>query len=271
MDTTAELADLRARAYAPDAAGLTAQELARLEELETARRAAAVPTAPPVPPAPPAPPASAAPPVLPAPRAPTVTVIETAPAEPAAQPEPNPATARAVERARRPLLLAVIALAAAIPLVGIGGFFAGALVAGPTGGASPAARSEPITVGSFTDAEMQASHDEALEALEWDDDSVELLGGAGQHLVWWGTTDGGDMTCIVVDGTFLDGANVCDATDTARTSGMGLGGEFLLAEGADSLAEGSSDVTPMVVVSIRAYPYAGLLMTEGLSDAIAAG
>ncbi len=248
MDTGTELADLRARAYGPDAVGLTSQERARLSELEASHRVARPRTSDPrpgaAPASPPAPAASAS--------APTATLVD---------PVLTVDTAEAVERARRPLLAAVVILAALVPAVAVGGYLAGAVLSAPV----DTAAAEPMLVGQFPPARVEASRDRALDDHAWDDGDVRLLGGAEGHLVWWGTTDRGARTCVAVEGAFVDVLSSCEPTDQVRSDGIGLGMhlQFIEAPDADASADADADMdapSGQMTLAVQANPYAGTLV-----------
>lgn len=82
-----------------------------------------------------------------------------------------------------------------------------------------------------------------LAQSTWDE--LHLLGGAGDLLVWWGTS--GAQTCIAIEARDLSFARACGDTAEVRSDGL-------------AAAVGYQSDGALTQVTVRANPYAGVLV-----------
>lgn len=190
-DDARELAHLRARAYGPDAEGLSPNELVRLKALEGRH---SEPLAQEQSPA-------------------SGSVDDPAPesaAEDVSAAEATDNGARQGVGAR----LAVVVLAILIPVAALGGYFLAPRTSPPAAVASSAVPLLPSGEYESTWNDTRAQ----VEALrDWDAD-IALLGASGDVAVWWGVS--GTQTCVVVYAGFSGQSQACDATETVREQGL---------------------------------------------------
>ncbi|GEB94062.1 hypothetical protein [Microbacterium lacticum] len=237
-----ELAALRARAYGRGGQALSAEERARLAALEAGWRAAgddgeadppAVQSG-----------SSAAGEASIGDRSAESDSAESGPAGhddtdsdavPAA-----PAAPTTTPRARRRawILAAVGAVAVAAGVTG--GFALGRATAS---NALPAAAAQPFLPLGIDTERIEASRGVVLAQSTWDE--LHLLGGAGDLLVWWGTS--GAQTCIAIEARDLSFARACGDTAEVRSDGL-------------AAAVGYQSDGALTQVTVRANPYAGVLV-----------
>lgn len=195
IDESGELAALRERAYGPGG-GITPAELSRLQELEGAPDGS---------------------PVLVAEGVGEAEDERVADDAPAPSP-PDPIAVPPRRRGRTLLIVGVCTVVAAAI-----GFGAGALVT--------AANADDLIEAADVDAmpyQLQEAQQRAATQAEWDDGSLRLLGAVNSSTVWAGTTNDGQMTCVVLDvGTSL--SPNCEGTEKVRSYGL-RGGIILVGE-----------------------------------------
>lgn len=109
--------------------------------------------------------------------------------------------------------------------------------------ALPAAAAQPfLPLGIDTEC-IEASRGVVLAQSTWDE--LHLLGGAGDLLVWWGTS--GAQTCIAIEARDLSFARACGDTAEVRSDGL-------------AAAVGYQSDGALTQVTVRANPYAGVLV-----------
>lgn len=105
------------------------------------------------------------------------------------------------------------------------------------------AAAQPFLPLGIDTERIEASRGVVLAQSTWDE--LHLLGGAGDLLVWWGTS--GAQTCIAIEARDLSFARACG--DTAEVRGDGL-----------AAAVGYQSDGELTQVTVRANPYAGVLV-----------
>lgn len=82
--------------------------------------------------------------------------------------------------------------------------------------ALPAAAAQPFLPLGIDTERIEASRGVVLAQSTWDE--LHLLGGAGDLLVWWGTS--GAQTCIAIEARDLSFARACGNTAEVRSDGL---------------------------------------------------
>ncbi len=121
-----------------------------------------------------------------------------------------------------------------------GGFALGRATAS---NALPAAAAQPFLPLGIDTERIEASRGVVLAQSTWDE--LHLLGGAGDLLVWWGTS--GAQTCIAIEARDLSFARACGDTAEVRSDGL-------------AAAVGYQSDGALTQVTVRANPYAGVLV-----------
>ena len=220
-----ELARLRSKAYGALAGGLTAAESSRLAALEEVARRS------------------------------RDSAAGGAPRESAGVRDPQP---RAVPTAPRSAVwqpIALMVLAALVPVAGIGGY----LAAGGAGRSESLSEvtAAPLLAAGDTVATFEDRRAIVLRAADWDGQRVTLLGAGEGVTVWWGTR--GDETCAAVDLVQAGTSLVCGDTDDVRAEGLSAQTRFFhVTEAEESDSEAVDDAHAVATsVAFIGNPYTG--------------
>jgi hypothetical protein len=239
-----ELAALRERAYGPAAAGLSGEEVRRLQGLETASRSIGrrggidAPGSA-------APGSAASGSAASGSASPPATTTDSAVVT--SEPEPRTGLSGAAK------LLLVVA-AALIPVAAVTGFLAASAIV-----ASPVAPT-PTALVMADDVDLALREQQRTEVLafqDWDGGDVTFWGAVEDVSVWWGTADG--TTCVVVTLDRGGSVPICADTAAARAQGIREEVEFFHVDSEVPGAEGLIDVTdvPSTRVVFAGNPYTG--------------
>ncbi|WP_431805036.1 hypothetical protein [Microbacterium sp. bgisy203] len=228
-----ELAALRARAYgrSPDGA-LTDAEAARLSELEQRERRAS--------------PLGAGSPHSES-EASEEPVADGIPSSTRgddgaeADAEPRRASARWGRR-----LVWIAAGVVVVVIAAIGAYAAGVASAGPRSTA-------PFVDDSVTAQTVAEARARVEKQNTWDAGGVSLLAAVEGMTVWWGTQQGGEVTCISSDG-FGTASLACDDTAVAKSEGLQLMWGFTQMHVDDG---GGAGTESEITVTVHARPYSG--------------
>lgn len=220
-----ELARLRSKAYGALAGGLTAAESSRLAALEEAARRSRDSRA------------------------------DGEVREPAEDPDSQPRAVRAAPRSAAWQQIALVILAALVPVAGIGGYLS-AMEAGRSE-SLPGVTSAPLLAAGDTVATFEDRRAVVLRAADWDGQRVTLLGAGEGVTVWWGTR--GDETCAAVDLVQAGTSLVCGDTDDVRAEGLSAQTRFFhVTEAEESDPEAVDDAHAVATtVAFIGNPYTG--------------
>lgn len=167
---------------------------------------------------------------------------------------PPAAAPDTVARGRRAPVLAVVVLAALIPLAAVGGYLGAGVLRDP---GQDVAADAPLLGRGDTEATYEDRRDVVLRSVEVDGDRVRLLAAVDGTTVWWGIR--GDETCLAVDVRQGGTAYGCEETAKVREDGMSLTLQFVRVPQAEQATTEVLDVTDDIVsaVSFVGNPYTG--------------